>query len=120
MRIINGGAVPARIERPFPLHGVRHGTESATPNYPRPAHTGFSSLVAEIVLGKWEIEYFRLYSEAPSAAKSSIAGKYQYRCGIYTDELHISGEIFRWNKGGWIVSAPVKSEDEWLEWINQL
>lgn len=122
MRTTSVTPMPARQDRLIPLHGVRGipRENSSVANPPRPTHTGFTSLVAEIVLGKWELEYERLYSQPLCPTKSSIAGKYQYRCGTYIDELYVLGEIFRWNKGGWLISAPVKSEEEWLAWINQL
>ena len=120
MRTTSVVPLPARQNRLSSLHGVRVRSLEAPSNPPRPAHTGFTSLVAEIVLGKWELEYERLYSQPLCPTKSSIAGKYQYRCGTYIDELYVLGEIFRWNKGGWLISAPVKSEEEWLAWINQL
>lgn len=86
----------------------------------RPAHQCFSSVVAEIVLANWEIEHFRCYGVAPQAQKSSIAGKYQWKVRDFFDEMTVVGEVFRWDKAGWLISAPVMTEEEWISWIQRL
>ena len=123
MRNSSETRLPARDLRKSHLSLLPKGTKDVASGEavepPRPAYSGWNSLVADIVIGKWELEYFRLYDAAPEY-KSSIAGKYQFKVRDYFDELTVEGETFRWSKYGTLISSPTKSEEEWISWIQRL
>lgn len=86
-----------------------------------PANKEFVEGVAEIVCGIFEIRYERAYGQEYDPGAPALVGNFRYRPGAIYNELTVyEDDIFRWSNFGQLLSAPLKTEQEWINWLNSL
>lgn len=86
-----------------------------------PANKEFVESISEIAYSVFEIKHLDTYKTDPNPARPSMIEHFRYRPGECYNELTVfTDDVFRWNQMGQLLSAPLKSEDEWLEWIGRL
>lgn len=84
----------------------------------KPASGLFLTQVMEIVLASYEESYMRLMgSMVDFTVDYAQFGIWTFRHNDFFDTIEVNGEYFRWSAAGNPISAPVKTEKEWLEWL---
>jgi hypothetical protein len=77
-------------------------------------------LSCQIVLTWFELRYLQSYGKDIDRNTSAIVGKFTYTHREFWNELLVDQEYFRWSHSGCLISSPLKTEEEWLDFIRDL
>lgn len=71
-------------------------------------------------MSAFEISHSRLRGCAINPSESCSCGIFTYTYNDFFTSLEVMGEVFCWSAHGHLISGPVKSLEEWVEWLNQM